>query len=81
MPAEGERLETGSAACNPGWVVTVVEDLGSEGFAHVDIDHQGETTQLVVRIEGETSIERGDNVNIAFDGPVHPFGADGDRIG
>ncbi|MEM8902076.1 MAG: ABC transporter ATP-binding protein [Actinomycetota bacterium] len=61
--------------------VSVVEELGSESFLHVDVDHQGTTTQLVVRDEGETRIARGDRVRVGFRGPTHVFDADGDRLG
>ncbi|MEL6984684.1 MAG: TOBE domain-containing protein, partial [Actinomycetota bacterium] len=61
--------------------VSVVEDLGSESFVHVDIDHQGQTMQLVVRGAGETEIGRGDRVNVAIDGPLHVFDPSGARLG
>ncbi len=61
--------------------VTVVEDLGSESFLHIDIEHQGEQLQLVVRSEGETDVQRGDAVHVAFSGPVHAFAPDGSRLG
>ena len=61
--------------------VVVVEELGSESFLHVHIDHQGETLTLQVRAEGETSIRRGDQVQIAVDGPVHLFSPEGERVG
>jgi multiple sugar transport system ATP-binding protein len=61
--------------------VTVVEELGSEAFLFVKIEHQGETHQLVVRAEGETKINRGDNVQIGFNGPIHVFSPSGERVG
>jgi multiple sugar transport system ATP-binding protein len=61
--------------------VTVVEELGSEAFVFVNVVHQGETLQLVVRSEGETTIQRGDNVHVDFKGPIHVFAPDGQRIG
>ena len=63
----------------PGEVV-VVEELGSEAFVHVHVDHQGETLKLVVRDEGETSTMRGDRVNVGFAGKTHIFGPDGLRL-
>ena len=60
--------------------VVVVEELGSESFVHVHIDHQGETKTLVVRGEGETTIQRGDNVNVHVTGKTHAFAADGSRV-
>lgn len=61
--------------------VTVVEDLGSESFVHVTIQHNNGDVVLVVRSEGQTDIGRGDTVRISFDGPVHVFGRDGLRLG
>ncbi len=61
--------------------VTVVEELGSEAFVHVRTKHQGDDLTLVVRDEGETSTQRGDQVSVAFTGPTHLFGADGERVG
>ncbi len=61
--------------------VIVVEELGSESFIHVQVDHQHEPITLVVRAPGETEIDRGDNVKIAIDGPTHVFTTDGRRLG
>ncbi len=61
--------------------VTVIEDLGSEAFVHVQAKHQGEELVLVVRSEGETNISRGDKVHVEIAGPIHVFGSDGLRIG
>ena len=62
--------------------VVVVEELGSEAFVHIRMEHgDDEARELVVRAPGETSIARGDRVSVAFDGPTHVFGADGERLG
>ena len=61
--------------------VTVVEELGSESYVHVTVQHQGGPLLLVVRAEGETMIQRGDNVQVACRGPVHVFAPNGERIG
>ena len=61
--------------------VTVVEELGSEAYVHVDVEHQHDMISLVVRAPGETDIDRGDNVHIAVGGPTHVFTADGRRLG
>lgn len=79
LGARPEHLELGTTGVPAS--VTVVEELGSEAFVFVNIDHQGESLQLVVRAEGETSIRRGDNVHVDFKGPVHVFAADGERVG
>ncbi|MEO1064951.1 MAG: ABC transporter ATP-binding protein [Actinomycetota bacterium] len=74
-----EHLEVGGEGIDGE--VTVVEELGSEAFLHVAIEHQHEPTQLVVRAEGETAIGRGDRVRVGFRGPTHVFAADGARLG
>ena len=64
----------------PGEVI-VVEELGSEAYIHVEVQHQQEPMTLVVRAPGETRIDRGDNVHIAITGPTHVFTTDGRRLG
>ena len=62
--------------------VTVVEELGSEAFVHTVLPHQGEDKTVVVRLEGETEVGRGDTLTVGIDGPVHIFEADsGVRLG
>ena len=61
--------------------VRVVEELGSEAFVRVHATHRGEDRRLFVRTEGGTNVHRGDTVHVAFDGPVHLFGPDGQRMG
>ena len=71
---EGEGVMSGE--------VVVVEELGSEAFVHIRMEHgDNELRELVVRAPGETSITRGDRASVAFDGPTHVFGADGQRLG
>ena len=64
----------------PGKVI-VVEELGSEAYIHVQVEHQQQQITLVARAPGETDIDRGDNVRIAISGPTHVFTADGRRLG
>jgi len=61
--------------------VVVVEELGSESFVHIRMDHEGTEKTLVVRDVGETNTQRGENVRVTINGPTHMFGHDGDRIG
>ena len=74
-----EHMSLGTSGV-PG-EVTVVEELGSEAFVHVAIDHRGERTTLVVRDEGETATVRGDMVHVTAEAKTHVFDADGARIG
>ncbi len=64
-----------------GGKIVVVEELGSEAFVFVEAVHAGQPQTLVVRVGGETDVRRGDQVHVAFDGPTHVFGADGERLG
>ena len=61
--------------------VTVVEELGSESFLFITCIHQNDPIQMVVRGEGQTTIDRGDHVHVNFAGPLHVFGPDGERVG
>ncbi len=61
--------------------VTVVEELGSESFVHVQVLHEGKPATLVVRSGGETSVKRGDQVMVEITGATHVFGPDGLRVG
>ena len=74
-----EHLQLGSEGV--AGEVVVVEELGSESYVHVHIEHQGATQTVVVRDEGETSTRRGDNVNIEVAGKVHVFDTSGARVG
>jgi multiple sugar transport system ATP-binding protein len=60
--------------------VSVVEALGSESFVHVKVLHQQNEQIIVVRESGQSEIKRGDRVSIGFDGPIHVFGSDGERL-
>ena len=57
--------------------VEVVEELGSETFVFVELEHLGETTRIRVRVDAEYQVSRGDNTHVEVLGPVHVFGADG----
>jgi len=60
--------------------VIVVEALGSESFLHVKVQHEGRDETLVVHEAGDTEFERGDNLKIALDGPVHVFAPNGEAV-
>lgn len=71
----------GADVAGLGGKVSVVEELGSEAFVHVQVDEFGADHLLVVRTEGETPVHRGDLVKVAVSGPVHVFDPSGDRLG
>jgi multiple sugar transport system ATP-binding protein len=60
--------------------VVVVEELGSETFVFLRLEHAGETIQIRVRVSADTAIGRGDHVFLHAIGPVHVFGPDGKRL-
>ena len=60
--------------------VKVVEELGSETFVFLEIDHLGEPTRIRVRVDGDYVISRGEKTHIEVLGPVHVFGPDGQRL-
>jgi multiple sugar transport system ATP-binding protein len=63
----------------PGEVM-VVEELGSEAYLHVYVEHRGDTVPLVVRTNGDTTFGRGDHVHLAVSGAVHVFDDQGHRV-
>jgi multiple sugar transport system ATP-binding protein len=58
-----------------------VEDLGSEIFVHVAVEHRGESAPVVAKTAPPFSGAAGDNVGLQIAGTAHLFGADGLRIG
>ena len=57
-----------------------VEDLGSEMFVHVAVDHQGESLPLIAKTSPPFDGAAGDRVGLQIAGPAHLFGEDGLRI-
>jgi multiple sugar transport system ATP-binding protein len=60
--------------------IRTVEDLGSEVFVHVYLEHQGETLALVSKMLPPFEGEPGDNVGLQIVGTTHLFAADGSRV-
>jgi multiple sugar transport system ATP-binding protein len=55
--------------------IRIVEDLGSEAFVHLVIDHEGEERRIVAKVDAPFSGSPGDNVRVALRGSVHLFDA------
>jgi multiple sugar transport system ATP-binding protein len=53
--------------------VRVVEDLGSEAFVHLVIDHEGEERRIVAKAAAPFAGSPGDNVHVGLRGTVHLF--------
>ena len=53
--------------------IRVVEDLGSEAFVHLVIDHEGEQRRIVAKAEAPFAGSAGDNVHLGLRGTVHLF--------
>ena len=60
--------------------VKVVEELGSETFVFVEMEHRGKATRIRVRVSADLHIARGDHTFLEVLGPVHVFGPDGLRL-
>ncbi|HEX6367078.1 MAG TPA: ATP-binding cassette domain-containing protein [Agromyces sp.] len=60
--------------------VRTAEDLGSEVFVHVAIDHRGESVPLVSKMQPPFEVEPGANVALQITGTTHLFDGDGHRI-
>jgi multiple sugar transport system ATP-binding protein len=61
-------------------VVRVVEDLGSEVFVHVGVEHEGETLSLTCKVPAPFPGLVGEAVSIRIVGAVHVFDPDGARL-
>jgi multiple sugar transport system ATP-binding protein len=53
--------------------IRIVEDLGSEVFVHLLIDHDGEERRIVAKVDAPFAGSAGDNVRLALHGTVHLF--------
>jgi multiple sugar transport system ATP-binding protein len=60
--------------------IRTVEDLGSEVFVHLAVEHQGETRALVSKMLPPFDGEPGDSVGLQITGTTHVFAEDGSRI-
>jgi multiple sugar transport system ATP-binding protein len=61
--------------------IRTVEDLGSEVFVHVMLDHQGENLDLVSKMAPPFDGDPGDDIGLQITGTTHLFAGDGSRIG
>jgi len=55
--------------------IRIVEDLGSELFVHLLIDHDGEQRRIVAKVDAPFVGSSGDNVRIRLHGTLHLFDA------
>jgi multiple sugar transport system ATP-binding protein len=61
--------------------IRTVEDLGSEIFVHVAVDHGGKRLPLVSKMSPPFEGATGDRVRLQITGTTHLFAGDGHRIG
>jgi multiple sugar transport system ATP-binding protein len=73
-----EALSVGSGPLRAR--IRVVEDLGSEVFVHVLVDHEGEEWSLVAKVPAPFAGAVDDTVSLSVNGSVHVFGEDDARI-
>jgi multiple sugar transport system ATP-binding protein len=57
-----------------------VEDLGSEMFVHVAVEHQGESVPLIAKMAPPFEGKHDDHVGLQIAGTTHLFAEDGSRI-
>jgi multiple sugar transport system ATP-binding protein len=55
--------------------IRIVEDLGSEAFVHLLVDHDGEERRIVAKVAAPFAGSSGDNVQIGLHGTLHLFDA------
>jgi multiple sugar transport system ATP-binding protein len=60
--------------------IRTVEDLGSEVFVHLALEHQGENLALVSKMTPPFEGEPEDSIGLQITGTTHLFAADGSRI-
>jgi multiple sugar transport system ATP-binding protein len=53
--------------------IRIVEDLGSEVFVHLLIDHQGDERRIVAKVDAPFAGSSGDKVQLALRGTLHLF--------
>jgi multiple sugar transport system ATP-binding protein len=73
-----EALRLGDGALRA--TIRTVEDLGSEVFVHVALDHRGDTVSLVSRMAPPFHGNPGESIGLELDGTTHLFGGDGLRL-
>jgi multiple sugar transport system ATP-binding protein len=69
-----ETVVIGSEGPIPGRI-RLVEDLGSEVFVHLVIDHEGEEHRIVAKVEPPFAGQVDENVRLKLRGTVHLFDA------
>jgi multiple sugar transport system ATP-binding protein len=60
--------------------IRTVEDLGSEVFVHVAVEHAGESVSLVSKMPPPFAGHPGDSVGLQITGTTHLFAGDGARV-
>ncbi|HEY2600320.1 MAG TPA: ABC transporter ATP-binding protein [Thermoleophilaceae bacterium] len=60
--------------------IRTVEDLGSEVYVHLAVEHQGDTVPLVSQMPPPFGGRPGDSVGLEITGTAHLFADDGHRI-
>jgi multiple sugar transport system ATP-binding protein len=60
--------------------IRTVEDLGSEMFVHVFVDHRGDSVPLIAKMAPPFDGKIDDRVGLQITGTTHVFGEDGSRI-
>jgi multiple sugar transport system ATP-binding protein len=64
----------------PKGITRVVDDLGSEVFVHLALDHGGETVSIVAKVPAPYGGEPGEPVPVRVTGAIHLFDPAGPRL-
>jgi len=73
---EAVRLGQGPVSAR----IRTIEDLGSEAFVHLVIEHQGASTGIVAKVPVPFAGRMGDQIDLGLDGTCHVFDPDGPRL-
>jgi multiple sugar transport system ATP-binding protein len=73
-----EALEVGDGPLQAR--IRTVEDLGSEMFVHVAVEHRGDSVPLIAKMSPPFDGSPDDMVGLQIAGTAHIFGEDGSRI-
>jgi multiple sugar transport system ATP-binding protein len=60
--------------------IRTVEDLGSEIFVHMAVEHRGDSVPLIAKMAPPFDGQADDTVSLQITGTTHVFGEDGSRI-